>query len=351
MDKRVIIVLVLVIVIVAGVGGALLLLNRTPAEPVATPFPSASPVATQEQPALTTQMSTPITASGSGAIDVYIDTKSVKIDGFQFIATLGGTALPTISDADSVTEGVQITAEAIPDLSTSTNSVTEQDGSFVIRYAMVASDSTIGYSTDSPTKVASIPVLAGSGGNVTVTFNQQNSRARLLSGGEDALISTADGSFPVTSEGIAATTPTSSPSSSLVAQTSVTATPVPTAAASTTTPFCLASCFSDGDCAAGLVCETDRCVNPACPTSQTCGCGANEVAQTVTTTPVPTVAPTAVALATQIPADIVPTQAPVASVAAQDLPASGSTEYTLLAIGAGLLLIGGGVLLTAKQEA
>jgi hypothetical protein len=348
MDKRVIIILVLVIVIVAGVGGALLLMNRTPTAPVATPFPSATPVSTQIQPALTTQMSTPLTASGSGTIDVYIDTKSVKIDGFQFIATLGGTALPTISDADSATEGVQITAETIPDLSTSTNTVTEQDGAFVIRYAMVASDSTIGYSTDSPTRVASIPVLAGSGGTVSVTFNQQNSRARLLSGGEDALITTTDGSFPVTSESVA-TNPISSPSSSLVAQTQVTATPVPTSSAATTTPFCLASCFSDGDCAAGLVCETDRCVNPACPTSATCGCGANQATQTVTTTHVPTIASTPVPVATEIPADVVPT-APASGSAATDLPASGSTEYTLLAIGAGLLLIGGGVLLTAKQE-
>ncbi|MEP7166741.1 MAG: hypothetical protein ABI758_02050 [Candidatus Woesebacteria bacterium] len=350
MDKRIIIVLVLVIVIVAGVGGAMLLLNRTPATPVATPFPSATPaVSAQTQPTLTTQISSPLTASGSATIDVYLDTKATKIDGFQFIATLNGTALPTISDADSGTEGTQISPENIPELTTSTNNVTEQDGAFVIRFAMVSSDSTLGYSNTSPTKVASIPVLAGSGGNVTLTFNQQNSRARLLSGGEDTLVTTTDGTFPVASSGSSSTqTSVSTASSSLLAQTAVTTTPAPTTAATaTTSPFCLASCFSDGDCAAGLACETDRCVNPACPTSQTCGCGANQTAQTVTTTPVPTVVASAAAT------PIVATSAPIAeaSSSAQDLPTSGSVEYTLLAIGAGLFLIGGGVLLTAKQEA
>lgn len=352
MDKRVLIVLVLVVVIVAGVGAALLLLNRQPASiPTPTASPVASPVTTtQTQPALTAITSSPLTTAGQGQIDIYLDAKAEKLDGFQFIGTLSGTSLPVIPDADPVTDGIQIQATSIPELSVSTNSVTEQDGGFVIRFAMVAQDSTVGFSNTSPVKVATILVSNGSAGSLSFTFNQQNSRARLASGGEDALINTTDATFPVSVESVA----NASGSGNLIAQATpasqttgtsvVTSSPTPTPNTALSSQFCLASCFTDSDCAAGFACETDRCVNPACPTSQTCGCGASALA-----TPVATVAPiaTTTALATIAPTSI-PTEAPVASASA-DLPVSGSFEYTLLTLGAGLLLIGGGVFLTAKQ--
>ncbi len=353
MDKRVILILVIVIVIVAGVGGALFFLNRS-ATPVATPTPvvSATPaVSSQTAPALTASSFTPLVAGEPSTVDIYIDTKSVSVDGFQFIATLAGNSLPTVPDADTATDGIQIQAAAVPELSVSTNSVTAQDGTFVIRFAMIAADGTVGFSTTSPTKIASIPVSTGTAGKVTLTFNQQNSRVRLTTGGDDALMSVTDASLTVT-----ATTASGASGSGIVTASPVMSTPALTtttaATTTTTSPFCLATCFTDSDCAAGFVCETDRCVNPACPTSQTCGCGATSGATPVLTTqasstPVstPFVSVTPTPMITPVPTIIA-----MASSSAE-LPASGSFEYTLLTLGAGLLLIGGGVFLTAKQEA
>lgn len=352
MDKRVVIVLVLVIVIVAGVGAALLLLNRQPAS---LPTPSATPIAspvstTQTSPALTAVSSAPLTTDSQARIDVYLDAKATKMDGFQFIATLAGTTLPTVIDSDPVTEGVQIESALIPELSVSTNSVTEQDGGHVIRFAMISTDSAVGFSATSPVKVATILVSNGSAGSLSLTFNQQNSRARLAQGGDDALIDTSDVSLPVSAQAIGAIPATSSSTLVSMATTTTQTTPFASAtpvASALPSQFCLASCFTDSDCAAGFACEADRCVNPACPTSQTCGCGAASL-----TTPAPTtkasIIPTITPIATMIPT---PTEEPVTQVASStaDLPVSGSFEYTLLTLGVGLLLIGGGVFLTAKQ--
>lgn len=352
MDKRVILILVIVILLVAGVGGALFFLNKTSTPAVIpTPIPSATPAAAaQTGAALTATSSTPLIVGEPGMVDIYIDTKSAKVDGFQFIATLTGSSLPTVPDSDSVTDGIQIQAATIPELSVSTNSVTAQDGAFIIRFAMIAQDSTTGFSTSGPTKIASIPVSTGTGGSVKIAFNQQNSRVRLSSGGDDALMAVTDASLTV-----AASSANSASGSSTLTSTNVSspsAAVTSTTAAATNSPFCLASCFTDSDCAAGFVCETDRCVNPACPTSQTCGCGANQGATPVLVakaTATPVVAP----LATVAPTPYM-TMAPtpdLVSTSSAELPASGSFEYTLLTIGAGLLLIGGGVFLTAKQEA
>lgn len=355
MDKRVLIVLVLVVVIVAGIGVALLLLNRQPSSiPTPTVAPTSSPATSaQTQPALTAISASSLTTAGQGQIDIYLDAKTAKLDGFQFIGTLSGSTLPVIPDSDPVTDGVQIQASTIPELTVSTNSVTEQDGGFVVRFAMIATDSAVGFSSNSPIKVASILVSNGSAGSLNFTFNQQNSRARLAEGGEDALINTTDATFQVSVESIA----TASDSGSLTAQatpvgqtmvaTAVTSTPTPTPSA-LSSQFCLASCFTDSDCAAGFVCEADRCVNPACPTSQTCACGAGALA-TPTATVRPTATATAVASATPV-STVTPVSASE-SADTTDLPVSGSLEYTLLTLGAGLLLIGGGVFLTARQTA
>lgn len=358
MDKRVIIILVLVIVIVAGIGAAILLLNKpapitqAPLEtPIATPATQAS-----SQAALTATVSQPLTTSGPGSIDIFLDTKSAKIDGFQFIVTVGGSATPTIPDSDPITDGTQIASETIPGLSISTNSVSEQDGSQIVRFAMVSSDSTAGFSVSSPTKIASIPISSGTNGSVTLAFNQQNSRIRPSGGGEDSIAQTTDASFPVSASSDVAST-----SGTLTAG-SFSVTPAPTTiAAVTSTPasgasaFCLASCFTDNDCAAGFVCEADRCVNPACPTSQTCGCGVDQTTATgatsaplPTVTPKPTATPKLVATATETPETVA-----VASTSADPdtLPASGAFEYTLLLIGAGLLFLGGGVYISGLSPA
>ncbi len=351
MDKRIILILVIVIVVIAGVGGALFFLTKQPTTivtptvaPVATPVSGAQAGGTT----LTASSQAPLTAGQPGSIDVYIDTKGVKVDGFQFIATLAGSSLPTVPDSDSATDGIQIQPAILSSLAVSTNSVTSQDGTFIIRYAMIAQDSVAGFSTDSPTKIASIPVSTGTGGKVTLAFNQQNSRVRLTSGGDDALMGVTDASVDV----IASTATNASGSGSLASTATSSATTTTSAA---TSQFCLASCFTDSDCAAGFVCETDRCVNPACPTSQTCGCGATAGATPVATTrPVSIATPIAVAAPTPL---MTPVATPVedstivkASSSGQ-LPSSGSFEYTLLTLGAGLLLVGGGVFLTAKQEA
>ena len=134
-----------------------------------------------------------------------------------------------------------------------------------------------------------------------------------------------------------------------LASLSSTTTTTTTPASGVTSPFCLASCFTDSDCAAGFTCQTDRCVNPACPTSQTCGCGTTQTGTTTTAQPVlPVITPkpTATPRVTAAPVAVVAS----GSAATADLPVSGSFEYTLLMIGAGLLLLGGGVFLTAKQE-
>jgi hypothetical protein len=358
MDKRVIIILVLVIVIVAGIGAAILLLNKPAPVTQVTPTPIATPVAqTSSQAALTASVSQPLSAGGQGTIDIYLDTKSAKIEGFQFILNIGGTALPTIPDSDPITDGVQIVAESIPGLSISTNSVTQQDGTQVIRFAMVSSDTTGGFSSTTPTKIASIPVSSENNGSVTLTFNQQNSRIRPSGGGEDAIASTTDASFPVSAASVTAST------SGTITAATATVTPAPTAIASvTSTPttsgasaFCLASCFTDNDCAAGFVCEADRCVNPACPTSQTCGCGVEQTTATsattaplATATPKPSITPKPTATPKPTPVEVAVASS---SASSENLPTSGAFEYTLLVIGAGLLFLGGGVYVSSLSPA
>lgn len=359
MDKRVIIILVLVIALVAGVGAAILILTRQSTPPISTtPTPQTSSAPQSASvPAISTRSETTLQAGLPSSIAVLLDTKGVRVDGFQFIATIDGTSLPAVIDADNSQEGVQIAPAALPGFSVSTNSVTEQDGKYVVRFAMVLSDTTSqGYTTQGPESVATITVTPGTAGTISMAFNQQNARARLNESGDDVVMASTDGAFVAsaqTSGGVAAAPATSSAKVTAAASTAPFAT---TPAAQTTTssspsPFCLATCFSDSDCAAGFVCETDRCVNPSCPTSQTCSCSGTTTAQASATpraTPVPTPV-VAVSTATPRSTPVVPASvAPTATDSAEPLPKSGNTAYTILTIGAGLLLLGFGIVLTTK---
>ncbi len=353
MNSKVLIILILVVAIVAGVGIAILLLTRQ-AAPAPIPTPLATPVVQiQTKPELSAMTpSSTLSVGEKTTIDIYLDTKSSQINGFQFIANIDGTAFPAVLDADDASDGMQIEHAQIPELSVSTNSVIQQDGRYVVRYAMVTSDEASGFSSTSPVKVASIPVTPGTAGSIQVTFNAQNSRARVGAGSDEVMLAVADTTYTVT-DPMAGTSSAASGSATtttdpLLTAASFSATPVPSATPSSgvVAQYCLASCITDSDCAVGLTCEADHCVNPACATSQTCSCS-----QTAQATLAPTATPRTIA-AVSTP---VPTIAPVedttqlASTSAEDLPTAGTIEQTFLAIGSGLLLLGAGITLASRK--
>src|SRR5260221_695729 len=84
------------------------------------------------------------------------NTNGVKIDGFQFIANLDGTASPVVTDGDPVTAGVQIATTTVAGLSSVTNSVVPQGTAQVIRYAMITQSASAPFSSTTPTKIATI---------------------------------------------------------------------------------------------------------------------------------------------------------------------------------------------------
>lgn len=363
MDKRVLIAIIVVIVLALCGGGAFLFFQsqQQAVVPVSTP----APVVKQQtaQPTLSVQGPTSLVASQSATLDIYVDTKGVKVDGFQFIATLEGTATPVVQDADPNATGVQISAEVIPELTIATNSVVDQSGKQVIRFAMITAAGTSGYATSTPVKVASIPVIPGAEGTAMISFNPQNSRASKSTGGEDALFTTSDKTFTVaatsTSDPLALAPTTTASTSSTIASA-----PTTTTNTSTQNPSCRLSCATDNDCAAGLACEFGLCVNPACSSSQTCSCTTpNLTAQTAPTPYVPptassstsaliaqgtsnstssaTTTTTTSALVTPTPKATVKASTMSATLTQSDpLPVSGSIENTLLLLGAGFLFIG-----------
>jgi hypothetical protein len=226
-------------------------------------------------------------------------------------------------------------------MTVSTNTVTEENGRYTIRFAMVAQDTTAGYTSAGTTKVATILTTPGTGGAISLKFNEQNSRARTTTGGTDMLLAVTPATYTVAA-GAEETVAVATGSSALVS-TQTGSTPAPNSFA----PYCLLQCVSDNDCAAGLTCEADRCVNPACPTSQTCGCGTSAVA---TPRPTSTLVAVSTPLATTIPTPTtVIASVPTASTSGETLPAAGSTAQTVLVLGAGLLFLGGGFLLPVKK--
>src|SRR5260221_695732 len=125
------------------------------------------------------------------------NTNGVKIDGFQFIANLDGTASPVVTDGDPVTAGVQIATTTVAGLSTVTNSVVPQGTAQVIRYAMITQSASAPFSSTSPTKIATITFTPGTTGTVTLDFNTQNTRANKTGSTEDTLITAASVSYTV----------------------------------------------------------------------------------------------------------------------------------------------------------
>ncbi len=351
MDKRILLIIVLVIVIVSGIGAAFFLINRQQVStaPTLSESPAITPVTTPStftgvQATLSTSAITPITTAAGGSIDVFLNTNGTEIDGFQFIATVTGNALATITDADTTADGVQIDVQSGAGFVASTNTVTTTDTEQTIRLGMTFDDTSAHFVSTTPTKVASIPLLAGSSGTITLTFDAQNSRIRLLSG-QDIAMQVSSQTFPV-SDALASSTTTQavSTAAATLASTTQAATPTPSPTPlASTSPFCLATCFSDNDCAAGYVCEADRCVNPACPTSQTCSCSVTQAAATIR----PTATPKITAAVTPKP-----TSTPIASssATAADTPVTGAFEYTLLLVSAAFLFLSGGFYLSYRQE-
>lgn len=374
MNSKVILILILIIALVAGVGVAILFITRqsVPDLPAPTPIASSQPQPAADGPVLNLLMPDDGFKAGEQAsLEVFLDTKGKSISGLQFIMNISGSSLPAIVDADSTTDGVQIDFAQIPELSVSTNSVVEQNGTFVIRFAMITQEEISGYSTTGPTQIASIPLTPAATGSIQASFNTQNSRVRIGNGGDEVALTVQDSTYTVT--GLSAQSQTdpflttetgfgqrgsvTSSQSGLVALAS---TPTPTAT-TTVAPYCLVTCVTDSDCAAGLTCEADRCVNPACPTSQTCSCAA-------TATPRPTVTPTAstsgrVATPTPVPtaratatpvltAAAIPESSDsseISSDSAEALPTAGSVGYTYLVVGGGALLLLAGAFLGTRR--
>jgi len=130
-------------------------------------------------------------------------------------------------------------------------------------------------------------------------------------------------------------TPTNSP----------TPTPTPTPKSTPTPlPGCWDTCDNDNDCSGSLVCQTingtDRCLNASCPEQTDCVCPGPTATPTSTPTPGgPTATPTSTPVPLPPGATATPTPIP-------ELPEAGLSLPTLGAVGLGLLLIIGSLLLT-----
>lgn len=320
MNKKNIVILasVLVFMLVLGTGVAVFLINRqnTPSsETVAEATPTTTP------PTLTVQSSSSsLTASQSGTLDVYLNTFGQSINGFQFIATLDGTSLPKVTDTDSVSSGVQVEAVSIPNLSVSTNSVIDQDGKQVIRFAMVTQSASEAYQTSTPVKVATVSVVPGKAGTLSLTFNTQNTRASTEGGQQDTLLSTADSSYivsaPLQTNTIAAMDDTTEASALS-----------PVATSSAIADASVSNATTNGELGSGPT----PTIKPS-PTAkpQLIGASSSTSSSTLTTTATSTSSAKA-------------TATPSATVAPQVLPVSGSTENTILLLLTGVIFIGGGV--------
>lgn len=375
MNSKVILILILIIALVAGVGVAILFITRqsVPDLPAPTPVASSQPQAATDSPVINLLMpDTGFKAGEQANLQVFLDTKGKSVSGLQFIMNISGSSLPAVVDADPTTDGVQIDFAQIPELSVSTNSVVEQNGTFVIRFAMITQDESTGYTTSGPTQIASIPLTPAATGSIQASFNTQNSRVRIGNGGDEVALTVQDSTYTVTSLSAQSasdpflTTETSSGqrgsvTSSQSGALAMASTPTPTT--TTVAPYCLVTCVTDSDCAAGLTCEADRCVNPACPTSQTCSCAATAtarptVAPTASTSgrvTTPTPVPTATARATATPVITAATSldevdsSVSASASSESLPTAGSVGYTYLLLGGGALLCVAGAFLGTRR--
>ncbi|HSW89856.1 MAG TPA: hypothetical protein VLH19_03200 [Patescibacteria group bacterium] len=213
--------IVLIVVVLAAVAGGVLvfLRNQTPPEAVPTPTPAAQ----APTPSLTLQPSTTaMTASQSASIDVFLNTNGAKINGFQFILTISGSANTDVTDADPAATGIQIQAPDQPSLSVATNNVTDQSGKKVIRYAMVTTDPTKAFPISGNIQVARILLTPNNAGSLIAEFSAQNTRANLVSNNDEIAVNSKD-----TTLAVAAGTP-------LLANSGATSTPVPTASSSAT---------------------------------------------------------------------------------------------------------------------
>lgn len=308
-------------------GGTVYLLTRgTPKEVVNTPLTTPT-VQTSVQPVLSAQAILDSFAVGqAGAIDVFIDTKGEKVDGFQFIATLTGSALPTVKDANEAIDGVQIHTQEVAQLTVTTNSVVDQDGSKVIRFAMITQAGVENFSTSVPTKVATIYVTPKQSGSLSLMFNTQNSRASVV-GGQDVLLATTNESYSV-SEPLTQAASGSSKLATLVSKPQTGA----VLAATTTYPTCQTTCVTDNDCDSGLSCQSGVCVNPSCSSSTSCTCGSSDEEEDAS------------ASATTQETEDLETE----DTSDEELPLAGSIEYTMILVASGILFLGLGMVISTK---
>ncbi|PWU23999.1 hypothetical protein C5B42_01090 [Candidatus Cerribacteria bacterium 'Amazon FNV 2010 28 9'] len=371
MDKKKILLIALaIVVIIVAIGGVVFFVTQQNTPP---PSSTTGVVPATPSPAsltLTVQPSSPtIAASSSASLDVFLNTGGVAIDGFQFIATLNGSSSPTVTDTDPATTGIQIEPSTGVALTPVTNSVVNQNGDQVIRYAMITQDASQSFSNTAPTKVATIHFTTATNGTAQISFDTQNTRANRTGSTQETLIAGATQSFTITSaiatspiassSGTLATAP--SPSPALIAKaasSSVNTKPNPTP---TLAPSCNAACLSSSDCSSGLSCINNACVNVACPGSASCTCTATPTPK-ATATPKPTTTPTPLALAqttrngqfsdtsintiasssaSDIAAGAVTTQPKVASIAAlpASLPVTGGIEDTFMLLLSGVACV------------
>lgn len=322
------------IVLVVLVGGIVFFASRqVPSNPVPTPTPI---VKTQEPPVLTVEpTSTTLVASQSATFDLFLNTHGIQIDGFQFIATLDGSAIPTITDSDALTAGTQIAAASVSGLNPVTNSVVPQDSAQIIRFAMITTSATDPFSSTTPVKIASVTFMSSNPGALSLTFNLPNTRANKNGSTEETLIKASDEKFTV-SQMVASASPIASASSSQVAKSATTG-------SSATAIACDSACLNDNDCSLGLSCINNACRNPACTASLTCQCapgstatasGAKTTSVSLTPTPRPTVTPRP----TATPTAVASSSTTIAALP-DELPQSGSMENTIILIMSGLACI------------
>jgi hypothetical protein len=365
MNKKVVIGIIVGIALLSGVGLAAFFLLRPPSVPE-TPLPQTKTTVPAKISLTTQPSSQAFVASESGTLDLLINTNGVKVDGFQFIATLNGSASPVVSDGDTGTAGVQIEPSVAAGLSVVTNSVITQNGDQVVRYAMITQDPSQSFSSSTPLKVATIRFTTGQAGVIKIEFNTQNTRANRTGSTEETLITATSQTYTVsaaTGTTIAQST-TSTPSAAVAITTPPPATSSSTKVSSATALSCNNACLNDNDCASGLSCINNACANAACPGSATCSCTGTQTlaaasatatpratsALLATATPRPTSTPLAQFAATSVStssatstasATITPRPSATATIAAlpATLPASGSVENTIMLIASGIMCI------------